>query len=170
MERPFQRRIVSPTKGIYTMDYFRIGTGLVLAAAFAGALLVRNEPVEVANAAPLPPICGEDYADHGGAAMAEHMAMMAEQADEGHRALLDTMEPMHTGMMAGIMAPDFEVAFVCGMIPHHQGAVDMAKAAQHFGTDPWIKMFSQEIMTTQQQEIAEMRAWLTRKQQAVATP
>jgi uncharacterized protein (DUF305 family) len=51
------------------------------------------------------------------------------------------------------------------MIPHHQGAVEMAQVAQQYSTDPWILMFAQEIIATQQVEIAEMQAWLSRKAQ-----
>jgi len=65
-------------------------------------------------------------------------------------------------MMRGMSAEDFQTAFVCSMIPHHQGAVEMAKVAQQYATDPWIKMFAQEIITTQQVEIREMQAWLAR--------
>jgi uncharacterized protein (DUF305 family) len=65
-------------------------------------------------------------------------------------------------MMRGMTAKDFQTAFVCSMIPHHQGAVEMAQVALQHADDPWIKMFAQEIITTQQVEIREMQAWLAR--------
>ena len=95
--------------------------------------------------------------------MQEHIDMMAAMADAGHAALLQTMEPMHSDMMRGMTAEDFQTAFVCSMIPHHQGAVEMAQVAQQFSDDPWISMFAQEIISTQQVEIREMQAWLARK-------
>lgn len=88
--------------------------------------------------------------------------MMAADAGEAHAALLQTMEPMHSDMMRGMTAKDFQTAFVCSMIPHHQGAVEMAQIAQQYSDDPWIKMFAQEIIAAQQVEIAEMQAWLAR--------
>ena len=147
------------------MDVVKWGTAAVLVVAFTGALLVREQPAsEVANL-PLPPICGDLHADHGGASMQGHLDAMAEGAGEAHAALIQTMEPMHSDMMRGMTAEDFQVAFVCSMIPHHQGAVEMAQVAQQFGSDPWINMFAQEIISAQQVEIAEMQAWLTRKSQ-----
>lgn len=146
------------------MDVLRWGAAGVLAAMFLGSLLVHDQPAAAVATLPLPPICGEDHGDHGGASMQEHIDMMSATADEAHAALFQTMEPMHSDMMRGMTAEDFEVAFVCGMIPHHQGAVEMAEVAQQYGTDPWITMFAQAIITAQQTEIREMQAWLSRKQ------
>ena len=147
------------------MDMLRLGMAGVLLAAFAGALVVRDQPASAAAALPLPAICGDAQADHGEASMQEHIDMMAAAAGEPRAALLQTMEPMHSDMMRGMTAENFEVAFVCGMIPHHQGAVEMAQVAQKYGSDPFILMFAQEVISTQQTEIAEMQAWLTRRSQ-----
>jgi uncharacterized protein (DUF305 family) len=67
-------------------------------------------------------------------------------------------------MMRGMTAEDFEVAFVCSMIPHHQGAIEMAQVAQQYGTEPWVMMMAQEIIATQELEVREMQGWLARKQ------
>lgn len=144
------------------MNYVQWGAAAVLGAAFVGALVVQDQPASRAATLPLPGICGDAQADHGGMSMQEHIDMMATQADAGHAALLETMEPMHSDMMRGMTAADFQTAFVCSMIPHHQGAVAMAQVAQQYSNDPWILMFAQEIIATQQVEIAEMQAWLAR--------
>lgn len=144
------------------MSYYRWAAAVVLGAAFVGALVVRDQPASVAAALPLPDICGDARVDHGGMSMQEHIDMMAGHADEGHAALLQTMEPMHSDMMRGMTAEEFQTAFVCSMIPHHQGAVEMAQVAQRYSDDPWVLMFAQEIIATQQVEIAEMQAWLAR--------
>jgi hypothetical protein len=43
------------------------------------------------------------------------------------------------------------------MVPHHQGAIDMALAVLRHGRNPQIRGLAQEIIVTQQQEIAVMR-------------
>ena len=40
---------------------------------------------------------------------------------------MKAMDSMHGAMLDGIMDPDPDTAFVRGMLPHHQGAVDMAR-------------------------------------------
>jgi Domain of unknown function (DUF305) len=52
---------------------------------------------------------------------------------------------------------DVDVDFVAMMVPHHQGAIDMAIAVLRYGRNPQIRRLAQEIIVTQQQEIAAMR-------------
>jgi uncharacterized protein (DUF305 family) len=52
---------------------------------------------------------------------------------------------------------DVDVDFVAMMVPHHQGAIDMAVAVLRHGRNPQIRRLAQEIIVTQQQEIAAMR-------------
>ena len=52
---------------------------------------------------------------------------------------------------------DVDADFVAMMVPHHQGAIDMAIAVLRYGRNPQIRRLAQEIIVTQQQEIAAMR-------------
>jgi len=52
---------------------------------------------------------------------------------------------------------DVDADFVAMMIPHHQGAIDMARAQLRYGRNEQVRRIAQEIIVTQQQEIAAMR-------------
>ena len=52
---------------------------------------------------------------------------------------------------------DVDVDFVAMMVPHHQGAIDMAQAELRYGRNEQLRRMAQEIIVTQQQEIAAMR-------------
>jgi uncharacterized protein (DUF305 family) len=65
-----------------------------------------------------------------------------------------------TKMMDGMAVKptgDIDADFVAMMVPHHQGAIEMAHAVLRYGRNPQIKRLAQEIIVTQQQEIAVMR-------------
>jgi Uncharacterized protein conserved in bacteria len=52
---------------------------------------------------------------------------------------------------------DVDRDFVTMMVPHHQGAIDMARAELKYGRNEQLRRMAQEIIVTQQQEIAAMR-------------
>jgi uncharacterized protein (DUF305 family) len=52
---------------------------------------------------------------------------------------------------------DVDRDFVAMMVPHHQGAIDMAQAVLRYGRNERLRRLAQEIVVTQQQEIAAMR-------------
>jgi Domain of unknown function (DUF305) len=66
------------------------------------------------------------------------------------------MSKMMTDMMVKPTG-DIDRDFVAMMVPHHQGAVDMAQAVLSNGRNEQIRRLAQEIIVTQQQEIAAMR-------------
>lgn len=72
----------------------------------------------------------------------------------------EAMHIMDEGMQRAPMNGDAEHDFVVMMIPHHQGAVDMAKAVLLNTQDPAMRNLALGIVTEQQYEIERMHAWL----------
>ena len=57
---------------------------------------------------------------------------------------------------------DVDADFVAMMVPHHQGAIDMAQTLLRYGRNEQLRRIAQEIIVTQQQEIVAMQAALER--------
>lgn len=63
--------------------------------------------------------------------------------------------------LKGKTGKDLEKAFITAMIPHHQGAVDMAKLLLQDKTiSPQLQKFARDIITAQESEISMMNLWL----------
>lgn len=64
-----------------------------------------------------------------------------------------------SAMLEGKTGDDFDAAFIEGMIPHHQGAIDMARAALTSAKHAQIKNMANAIISAQQREIDMMKQW-----------
>ncbi|SCW32829.1 protein of unknown function [Rhizobium mongolense subsp. loessense] len=75
------------------------------------------------------------------------------------QAFAEANAKMHKDM-AIEMTGDTDADFVRSMIPHHQGAIDMAKIELQYGKDPNIRKLAETVIKAQEAEIADMNAWL----------
>ena len=83
--------------------------------------------------------------------------------DTASQAYMDAMGAMNDAMDAMEMSGEAGVDFALMMIPHHQSAIDMAKAYLESGeNDPELTKLSQEIVAAQESEIAFLKQWLAK--------
>jgi len=123
-----------------------IVTFVVLAAI---AMLTQKRAAHSATSTvPLPP------------APAEFTASTDKTFDQ---LLGDSMSVMHKGMHSAPYTGDPDRDFVTMMIPHHQGAIDMARAILLYGKDEQLKRLAQEIIADQQNEVQLMQLWLSKR-------
>src|SRR5262249_51797564 len=73
--------------------------------------------------------------------------------------LMAGIDRMHAAMSSAQHTGDADLDFVNLMLPHHRGAVDMAKTEILYGKDPQMRRLAQEIVTDQESEIQLMRLW-----------
>jgi len=73
-----------------------------------------------------------------------------------------SMERMDREMAAAPMNGNVDHDFATMMMPHHQGAINMAKAELTYGKDPVMRRLAQEIIVDQESEIDAMQLWLTK--------
>jgi uncharacterized protein (DUF305 family) len=85
-------------------------------------------------------------------------AIMAIES-ESTKQYQQAMDTMHKAMDITYTG-DADIDFVNGMIPHHQGAIDMAWILIEHGRDPELRKISYDVIRSQEQEIKLMKEWL----------
>ncbi|MDR6284964.1 uncharacterized protein (DUF305 family) [Methylopila jiangsuensis] len=117
----------------------------------------------------LPKACQVASPGQGMTGKAMEMGDMASHSmsdmGEAQMASMKAMQDMNRTMRAthGIKDPD--LAFVCGMIAHHRGAVAMSKIELQSGKDDQAKAWAKKIIADQEKEISEFEAWANKRAQ-----
>lgn len=78
---------------------------------------------------------------------------------EAQKSMVAAMEKMSHTMQAVPMTGNADRDFVAMMIPHHAGAIDMARFELANGKDPAMRKLAEAIVSAQENEISEMQAW-----------
>jgi uncharacterized protein (DUF305 family) len=121
----------------------------LLSAGIAGATLLAACSQETSFADYVAAICASAFRSSS----AEEAPFLAENASAMTKMMID---------MGIRPSGDVDGDFVSIMAPHHQGAIEMAQAELRYGRNEQLRRMAQEIIVTQQQEIAAMRLALGR--------
>src|ERR1700732_2393212 len=130
----------SPIRHFATLGAVMLATGFVTGAQFPAS--AQDGSLSV------PDICTTTQS-----AVSEEAPFLTEN-DAAMRKMMNDMAVKPTG--------DVDADFVAMMVPHHQGAIDMALAVVRHGRNPQIRRLAQEIIVTQQQEIAVLNFAVSR--------
>ncbi len=116
----------------------------------------------LAACSPAKPGAEADSAGHGDM---QHAA--AATTTPAAKAFEAAADKMHKDM-AVLLSGDADRDFIRSMIPHHEGAVAMAKIALEHGKDPEVREIAKSVVAEQEKEIAVMRSWLARRDKAAS--
>lgn len=123
---------------------------------FASFAIAQDKPAECPMGQAM---MGEGMAGHD-------MMQMMMGKPKGDQGPSSTAFAKANAAMHGAMNIEFsgnaDVDFVKGMMPHHQGAIDMAKIMLEYGKDPEIRKLAEGIIAAQEGEIAFMKEWLAK--------
>src|SRR5580700_2358541 len=142
-------RFRTTTREVVVSSAFRLSTishvaAIAVGAAAATVYLAVYSNSQHSLADYISSICAKSF----GSAPAAEAPYLAENVSAMTKMMID---------MGIRPSGDVDTDFVAMMVPHHQGAIEMAQAELRYGRNEQLRRLSQEIIVTQQQEIVAMR-------------
>lgn len=128
-----------------------LAAGVLGAAVSAGLMLAGAEGARPAAGSLL------SHHDHGAPAVADALCTSAGTKSKFQRDMDAGMDRMMADMHAPGYSGDADVDFLAMMVPHHEGAVDMARLVLEHGRDPATRVLAEEIIAGQTIEIQSMQ-------------
>ena len=124
--------------------------------ALVSASVLAQPMITLAQTAAPAPAMDHSKMDHSKMAMP-----MPADATAATKAYTEANAKMHKDMTMAFTG-DADKDFIKGMLPHHQGAVDMAKIVLQYGKDAKVRKLARGIVKAQNEEIAWMKVWLAK--------
>src|SRR3954471_18711708 len=128
---PAIRRCGFPATEVFMTVHFRMTIAVVVLAGFAGTARAEEAKPQAAAPDAFPQACRT--AGPAPSARPDHSSMKSMTGAE--HLFMQGMSKMNDNMMQGMMKDDVDMAFICGMIAHHEGAIAMARAELDHGKE-----------------------------------
>ena len=110
----------------------------------------------------ITPATAQNTAGHGAMVMGGGTPAAEPPVRAAEPSMMESMNKMNQAMSSAPMTGDPDHDFVVMMIPHHQGAIDMAKYELQHGKDPELRKLARDVVGAQNKEIASMKRWLAK--------